>query len=94
MEYVLKLAEWIQKNLPDVIDDHLFNIEKAVRTKIDQRNLCLTSLMGDSHEEEAIEHNEAVHENDESGSGNPDTKAASGFSSTQLCPKCLRCVKV
>ena len=94
VEYVLKLAEWIQKNLPDVIDDHLFNIEKAVRTKIDQRNLCLISLMGETHEEELIEHNDVVHENDESGSANAGAKAASGFTSTQLRPKCVRCVKV
>ena len=49
MEYVLKLAEWIRKNLPEVVDDHLFDIEKAVRTKIDQKSLCLVSLMGQSH---------------------------------------------
>ena len=34
VEYVLKLAEWIRKNLPEVVDDHFLDIEKAVRTKI------------------------------------------------------------
>ena len=46
VEYVLKLAEWMQRNLPDVIDHHLVTIERAVRFKISQRNLCLDSLMG------------------------------------------------
>ena len=71
MEYVLKLAEWIQKNLPEVVDDHLFNIEKAVRTKIDQKSLCLVSLMGQSHldsDHHAIEGPEVVPD-DESGNG-------------------------
>ena len=95
MEYVLKLAEWIRKNLPEVVDDHLFDIEKAVRTKIDQKSLCLVSLMGQSHldsDHHAIEGPEVVPD-DESGNGS-ETKSKSGFSTTQLKPKCIRCVKV
>lgn len=95
VEYVLKLAEWIQKNLPEVVDDHLFDIEKAVRTKIDQKSLCLVSLMGQSHldsDHHAIEGPEIVPD-DESGNGS-ETKSKSGFCTTQLKPKCIRCVKV
>jgi hypothetical protein len=95
VEYVLKLAEWIRKNLPEVVDDHLFDIEKAVRTKIDQKSLCLLSLMGQSHldsNHHAIEGPEVVPD-DESGNGS-ETKSKSGFSTTQLKPKCIRCVKV
>ena len=95
MEYVLKLAEWIQKNLPEVVDDHLFDIEKAVRTKIEQKSLCLVSLMGQSHldsDHHAIEEPEIVPD-DESGNGS-ETKSKSGFCTTQLKPKCIRCVKV
>ena len=95
VEYVLKLAEWIREKLPDVKDDHLFDIEKAVRTKIDQHNLCLTSLMGDSHENQEIpEHAEAevIETGNEPRTGCPNL-SGSGFS-TQLRPKCLRCTKV
>lgn len=100
MEYVLKLAEWIRKNLPEVNDDHLFNIETAVRAKIDQRNLCLTSLMGDTHQNQeglqaqAVEQEAAVAESVENGNGNCDEKSSSCVFSTQLRPKCLRCTKV
>jgi len=95
VEYVLKLAEWIRKCLPDVIDDHLYSIETAVRTKIDQRNLCLTSLMGDTHENQAIAEQpeaEIQEPGNEPGTGCPN-KSGSGFS-TLLRPKCLRCTKV
>jgi len=94
VEYVLKLAEWIRANLPDVIDDHLFDIEKAVRKKIHEQGLCLTSLMGDSHDDHyhALEHAEVV--DDGANHDSNDAKSDdSGFSS-QVRPICLRCIKV
>lgn len=31
--------------LPEIQDDHLFDLETAVRNKVKQRNLCLDALM-------------------------------------------------
>lgn len=91
VEYVLKLAEWIQEKLPEVHDDHLFDIEKAVRRKIDERGLCIKSLMGD--DDHAL-HMVAIADHHNHGAqASADAKADSGFSS-QVRPCCLRCVKV
>ena len=93
MEYVLKLAEWIRKNLPDVVDDHLFDIEKAVRKKIEDFGLCLTSLMGDIHDhDEQVEHAVQVHDAAR-GVQDSDAKPQLGYSA-QVKPCCMRCVKV
>lgn len=59
VEYLLRLAEFIRKELKDVEDDHLFELEKLVRNMLDERNVCVDNLMGrrperirrDSHEE-------------------------------------------
>ena len=89
VEYVLKLADWIRETLPDVVDEHLFDIEKDIRTKINQRGLCLNSLMRndlDEHVEEAMAQISA--EQSEPCA----SKSECGFSS-QVRQKCLRCVK-
>ena len=51
MEYVLKLAEWLHKAVPDAWDEHLFSIEMEVRRMVEERGLCLTTLMGERTEE-------------------------------------------
>ena len=98
VEYVLKLAEWMRGNLPNVQDDHLFQIEKAVRQKIDEFGLCLISLMGDSHEtcHQPLECQSIDTENNDVANdsrSDHDHKDGPRFS-TQVRPKCLRCVKV
>lgn len=94
VEYVLKLAEWIRINLPDVRDDHLFDIEKDVRKKIQDNGLCLTSLMGDSHDDHnaALEHAEVI--NDAANHPYNDAKLDDSGFSAQVRPCCLRCVRV
>ena len=50
MEYVLRLAVWVQTTLVSVHDDHLFGIEVHIRLKVKERNLCLQTLMGEKEE--------------------------------------------
>jgi len=50
VEYVLRLADWFHKQLPDVHDDHLFGIEVHVRLKIKEQGLCMQTLMGEKDE--------------------------------------------
>lgn len=45
VEYVLRLAEWMRQVMPEVDDQHLFTLEKHVRSKIRQRRLCLSAMM-------------------------------------------------
>ena len=51
VEYVLKLAEWLHKEVPNAWDDHLFSIEVEVRRMVVERGLCLPTLMGERREE-------------------------------------------
>jgi len=88
VEYVLRLAEWVHETVPEVRDDHLFDIETHVRIKIKEKNMCMKSLMG---EKDVVEVGEARRlENGENDGRRRDT-----FASHTGCDKCgLRCVKL
>lgn len=61
VEYLIRLADFMRDDLKGaaVCDDHLFELEKLVRDLLAERNVCVSSLMGntperirrDSHEE-------------------------------------------
>jgi hypothetical protein len=94
VEYVLKLAEWIRTTLPEVEDDHLFSLEKCVRQKIQDQGLCLRLLMGHDDHDEHVEH--VLNVADPAAVDDIDAmlpRKDSAFSS-QVRPKCSRCVKV
>ena len=95
---MLKLAEWIRSTLPEVQDEHLFRIELDIRRKIELKNLCMTSLMGDNHDMDhehvhvqAAADQDVAEVDDESRTGNGKEP---GFSAQNVSAKCLRCVKV
>ncbi|XP_059095748.1 putative glutathione-specific gamma-glutamylcyclotransferase 2 [Tigriopus californicus] len=87
VEYVLRLAEWIRKEIPETQDAHLFQIESHIRLKITERKLCLQALMG----EKKANILEAESES------NATTSGASGDSfafSKCVCRNKLRCLKL
>jgi len=89
VEYVLKLAEWLHKTLPEVWDEHLFSIEMQVRLKVKERRLCLQTLMGESVEMEGEVEVREVRQGDHS----PNQHRRGTFAYT--CEnKCLKCVKL
>ena len=47
VEYLLRLAEFMHRYLPEAHDEHLFALELLVRSRIKQENICLRTLMGD-----------------------------------------------
>ncbi|CAD6992989.1 unnamed protein product [Ceratitis capitata] len=59
VEYLLRLADFMREEMPDVVDPHLFELEFLVLEKLNQRQIPLWSVMGvaperirrDSHEE-------------------------------------------
>lgn len=61
VEYLLRLANFMRDELNGVIvdDEHLFDLEKLVKNLLDERKICVNSLMGrqperiqrDTHEE-------------------------------------------
>ena len=46
VEYLLRLAEFMHRYLPEAHDEHLFTLELLVRSRIKEKNMCLTTLMG------------------------------------------------
>lgn len=46
VEYLLRLAEFMHRYLPEAHDEHLFTLEMLVRSRIKERNMCLNTLMG------------------------------------------------
>ncbi|XP_012284752.1 putative glutathione-specific gamma-glutamylcyclotransferase 2 isoform X2 [Orussus abietinus] len=46
VEYLLRLADFMRRYLPEAHDEHLFSLEVMVRSLIKERNLCLRTLMG------------------------------------------------
>ena len=93
VEYVLKLAEWIRDKLPEVQDEHLFELEISIRRKIEERGLCLSTLMGDDCGEDSVNVAKTDEVEQPLESNEDHEKCPSGFSA-QVKPKCLRCVKV
>lgn len=55
VEYVLRLAAFIRKQVPESEDDHLFALEKLVRNVAARKRLCLRALMGEHPEGECAE---------------------------------------
>ena len=93
VEYVLKLAEWIRDKLPEVQDEHLFKLEKFVRRKIEERGLCLSSLMSDTCKDVVVATTKSKEPTENLARNDGDkSDDESGFSA-QVRPQCLRCVK-
>ena len=107
VEYVLRLAEWLHKAVPDVRpaqlflvlipaipqvhDEHLYSIEWEVRLLVSSRKLCLATLMGEKVRPEDPEGGQL--EGREQHQGSPDTVRRGTFQHT--CEnKCLKCVKL
>lgn len=86
VEYLLKLAEWMHKAVPDAWDEHLFSIEMEVRRLVAERGLCLTTLMGEKVEGLMVATSEGL-------TVSPSTTRRGTF--TYTCEKkCLKCVKL
>ncbi|XP_069161571.1 uncharacterized protein [Procambarus clarkii] len=50
VEYLLRLAEFMQEKVPEGYDAHLATLEQLVRIRIKEKNLCLKSLMGEGQQ--------------------------------------------
>lgn len=98
VEYLLRLAEFMHRYLPDAHDEHLFALELLVRSRIQERNMCLTSLMGDRDFIIDLEDNEIdVKEEDDNlvGSNTANNLRMNSFQFISLVPdRTLRCLKI
>lgn len=92
VEYLLRLAEFMHRYLPEAHDEHLFTLEMLVRSQIKEKSMCLVTLMGNRDfvidlDEDA---ESAVHEED----FNERPRENSFQFSARIPSKSLRCVKM
>ena len=87
VEYVLKLAEWLHKAVPDAWDEHLFSIEMEVRRMVAERGLCLTTLMGEKVEGLMAATSEGL-------TVSPSVARRGTFTTHACEKKCLKCIKL
>jgi len=87
VEYLLKLAEWMHKAVPDAWDEHLFSIEMEVRRLVAERGLCLTTLMGEKVEGLMVATSEGL-------TVSPSAAPECGTFTYTCEKKCLKCVKL
>ncbi|XP_031849391.1 putative glutathione-specific gamma-glutamylcyclotransferase 2 [Nomia melanderi] len=65
VEYLLRLAEFMHRYLPEVCDDHLFTLELLVRSRIKEHNMCLRTLMGNRDFDIVIDNDDVDIDNDD-----------------------------
>jgi len=92
VEYVLKLAEWLHKTLPEVYDDHLYSVEYQVRVKVEERKLCMKTLMGEL--EPSVPGAEMVAAEPQAEPQVSPHAARRGTFAYTCENKCLKCVKL
>jgi len=85
VEYVLKLAMWLRQTFPDVVDKHLYELEKHVMIEIKVNKLPLHLLMGEQDEE--------AWQVSTTPTPPPTMPATSRSYSSTCAPQALRCVK-
>ncbi|XP_012525259.1 putative glutathione-specific gamma-glutamylcyclotransferase 2 [Monomorium pharaonis] len=95
VEYLLRLAEFMHRYLPEAHDEHLFTLEMLVRSRIKEKSMCLMTLMGnrdfdidldeDAHAESAVPMDQEV---------NGRSRENSFQFSARIPSKSLRCVKM
>ncbi|KAK0082146.1 hypothetical protein PV325_011009 [Microctonus aethiopoides] len=98
-EYLLRLADFMHRYVPEAIDEHLFILEKIVRTQIKELNICINKLMGNrmfALELLEIDEELVTGQNDEENNDNVPVNARpeNSFEYISRVPtKLLRCLK-
>lgn len=97
VEYLLRLAEFMRRYLPEAHDEHLFTLELLVRSRIKEENMCLSTLMGnrDFHIDlEDTEIDVRDEENNLAGNNAGNNLRENSFQYiVQVSDKTLRCLK-
>ncbi|XP_012221076.1 putative glutathione-specific gamma-glutamylcyclotransferase 2 [Linepithema humile] len=94
VEYLLRLAEFMHRYLPEVHDEHLFALEMLVRSRIKEKSMCLETLMG--NREFVIDlDGDAESSAENRAEGNVERHREGSFQfSARIPSKTLRCVKM
>ncbi|KAH0951719.1 hypothetical protein HN011_001312 [Eciton burchellii] len=91
VEYLLRLAEFMHRYLPEAHDEHLFTLEMLVRSQIKEKNMCLLMLMG--NRDFVIDIDEDTELDAEDHAEVNERQREDSFS-VRIPSKTLRCVKM
>lgn len=95
VEYLLRLAEFMHRYLPEAYDEHLFTLELLVRSKIKEKKLCLPTLMGNREFVIDLEDTEATVRVEDHADVNERPPRENSFQfSARIASKTLRCLKM
>ncbi|XP_032680455.1 putative glutathione-specific gamma-glutamylcyclotransferase 2 [Odontomachus brunneus] len=94
VEYLLRLAEFVHRYLPEAHDEHLFTLELLVRSRIKEKNMCLATLMGNRDFIIDLEDTEAAVHAENHADGNEQSRGNSLQFSARITSKTLRCLKM
>ncbi|KYN44032.1 Cation transport regulator-like protein 1 [Trachymyrmex septentrionalis] len=92
VEYLLRLAEFMHRYLPEAHDEHLFTLEMLVRSRIKEENMCLVTLMGNNNFD--IDLDEDAESAVSAEEVNERARENSFQFSARIPSKSLRCVKM
>ncbi|XP_065221283.1 putative glutathione-specific gamma-glutamylcyclotransferase 2 isoform X2 [Planococcus citri] len=95
-EYVLKLADFMRRNVPQETDVELFTLEVLILDRIQKQKLCLTEMMngGCAASAELEARIEAAESSSSSSQPHPRTAPASNEFANRVPDKKLRCVNI
>ncbi|XP_076168752.1 glutathione-specific gamma-glutamylcyclotransferase 1 isoform X2 [Ptiloglossa arizonensis] len=101
VEYLLRLADFMHRYLPEAHDEHLFTLELLVRSRIKEENTCLRLLMGDRNFNIDLDDDDEIDVSDEDDSDDwDDNEGANNIRentfqfSLRIPNKTLRCLKM
>ncbi|KAG6798266.1 glutathione-specific gamma-glutamylcyclotransferase 2 [Apis mellifera caucasica] len=96
VEYLLRLAEFMHRYLPEAHDEHLFTLEILVRSKIKEMNICLNTLMGDRNFNIDIEDTDVKDDDNDLVTNNAigNLRKNSFQFTLQVPDKTMRCLKM
>lgn len=91
VEYLLRLADFVREQVPEASDEHLFALEALVRDRVEARQLCLQTLMGEVPSKGPVPAAEPLPAPRDAAA--PPTAASAQFSN-RVPSKKLRCVNI
>lgn len=95
VEYLLKLASFIREAIPEAEDPHLFTLEYLVRTTIDEKKLCIKSLMGEaSSSPPKSPERDVLPEEEPEGAVAAQVRVDTFEFTSRVPPKKLRCLNI
>lgn len=95
VEYVIRLADFVRDNLPEVYDEHLFTLESLVRLRMKEKNIELAQLLTkkNSAAQQPLDQQQGQEQHPAAENG-AEVRRDSFQYQSRVAPKKLLCLKV